>query len=78
MVILVEGYFDVIGLYQKDIKNVVAPLGTSFTNEQAKLIKRFTDRMTIFFDPDPAGKEAALKTLIVARKNKIQAKVFIL
>ena len=75
MVILVEGYFDVIGLYQKDIKNVVAPLGTSFTNEQAKLIKRFTDRMTIFFDPDPAGKEAALKTLIAARKNKIQAKV---
>ncbi len=75
MVVLVEGYFDVIGLYQKDIKNVVAPLGTAFTNEQAKLIRRFTNHIVIFFDSDNAGKEAAFKALLVAQKNKIQVKV---
>ena len=75
MVVLVEGYFDVIGLYQKDIKNVVAPLGTSFTNEQAKLVRRFTNNIVIFFDADNAGKEAAFKALLISQKNKIQAKV---
>ncbi len=75
MAILVEGYFDVIGLYQKDIKNVVAPLGTAFTNEQAKILRRFTNNIVIFFDSDNAGKEATFKTLIVAQKNNIQVKV---
>ena len=75
LAVLVEGYFDVIGLYQKGVRNAVAPLGTSFTQEQAKLIKRFSDHLVIFFDSDSAGCEAAMKALITAKKLKIHTKV---
>ena len=76
-IILVEGYLDVIGLYQKNIKNAVAPLGTSFTEEQAKLIKRYVDKVIIFFDADNAGIEASMRAMIIARKQKINIKVAI-
>ena len=52
--IICEGYMDVISLYQKNIKSVVAPLGTAFTEEQLKLSWRYTDRPTIMFDCDEA------------------------
>lgn len=60
-VILVEGYFDVIRLYQIGIRNVVAPLGTSFTQEQAKILSRYVNKAYVFFDNDNAGKNASLK-----------------
>ena len=75
LAILVEGYFDVVGLYQKNIHNVIAPLGTAFTEEQASLIKRFTDNLVIFFDNDNAGYEAAMKALIVAKNKKIITRI---
>ncbi|MDC6448069.1 DNA primase, partial [Alphaproteobacteria bacterium] len=53
--LICEGYMDVISLYQNNIKSVVAPLGTSFTEEQLKLSWRFTDKPTIMFDGDEAG-----------------------
>lgn len=61
--ILVEGYFDQIILWQAGFKNVVAPLGTAFNEQAASVLKRFTDRLTVVFDSDEAGKKAALRTL---------------
>ena len=76
--ILVEGYLDVIGLHQAGIKNVVAPLGTSFTLEQAKLIKRYSDTLIIFFDSDNAGIEAAFRALTISRQQQLQPRVLVL
>ena len=59
-VYLVEGYFDAISLYKSGIKNVVASCGTGFTNNQCKLLKRYTNQITIFYDNDEAGKKATL------------------
>ncbi|MDH5718001.1 MAG: DNA primase [Spirochaetia bacterium] len=75
--ILVEGYFDVIGLYEREIKNVVAPLGTAFTENQAFLLKRYTDKVIIFFDNDNAGIEASYKALLTARQTGLNARVLI-
>lgn len=62
-VYLVEGYFDAISLYKSGIKNVVASCGTGFTNNQCKLLKRFTNQITIFYDNDEAGQKATLLTI---------------
>jgi DNA primase len=59
--ILVEGYFDVISPYQIGIKNAVATLGTALSLKQAKLLKKFADRVYILYDSDEAGKKAAIK-----------------
>ncbi|MBL7837278.1 MAG: DNA primase [Bacteroidetes bacterium] len=58
---LVEGYTDVITLHQSDVKNVVASSGTSLTEGQIKLIKRFTDNVTVLYDGDAAGIKASLR-----------------
>jgi len=60
---LTEGYLDVISLYQNGIENVVAASGTSFTEGQAKLIKRFTENVTVLFDGDAAGVKAAFRSI---------------
>lgn len=62
-VIIVEGYFDLISLYQVGIKNVVASSGTAFTAQQARLLARFTDMAYLFFDADSAGQTAALRSV---------------
>ncbi|MCI0471871.1 MAG: DNA primase [Candidatus Aminicenantes bacterium] len=59
--ILVEGYFDVISLYQHGIKNVCASLGTALTDSQIYLLKRFARDIYIFYDSDEAGITAALR-----------------
>lgn len=65
-VYLVEGYTDVISLYQfTGIENVVACCGTAFTEHHAKLLRRHTDRITLFFDGDKAGRKAIARTLPV-------------
>jgi DNA primase len=56
--VLVEGNFDVVSLHARGIQNVVAPLGTAFTEHQARLLKRFAPSVTILFDGDTAGKKA--------------------
>lgn len=58
---LVEGYTDVISLHQSDIENVVASSGTSLTDDQIRLIKRFSENITVLFDGDSAGLKAALR-----------------
>lgn len=75
MAIVVEGYFDVLGLYQAGIENSVAPLGTSLTEDHARLLKRFTDRVLLFFDQDNAGREAAFRSLKLLRKENLEVRV---
>jgi len=62
-VFVVEGYFDVISLHQRGIKNVVASSGTAFTPEQARLLARFAEHVYLFFDADSAGRQAALRSV---------------
>ena len=59
--ILVEGYMDVISLYQHGVRNVCASLGTAFTENQARLLKRYTLNVVISYDADEAGQAAALR-----------------
>jgi len=61
--ILVEGYFDLLSLFQKGISNVCAPLGTSLTENQAMLISRFAKKVNILFDGDLSGIKAALRAI---------------
>jgi DNA primase len=56
--VLCEGNFDLIALYQAGFTTAVAPLGTAFTEVQAKLLRRFTDRVILMFDSDAAGHKA--------------------
>jgi DNA primase len=65
---LVEGNFDVLAFYQAGIKNVVAPLGTAFTEMQAKVLKRYASKCNIIFDSDTAGIEATLRTAVILEK----------
>ena len=57
--ILVEGNFDVVSLHARGIEHVVAPLGTAFTTDQAKLLRRYAVQVTLLFDADAAGRKAA-------------------
>ncbi|MGB2578735.1 DNA primase [Elusimicrobium simillimum] len=63
--LLLEGYMDVIGVMAAGIGNCVAPLGTSFNEEHAKLLKRYADSAVILFDPDAAGIKASLRTALI-------------
>ncbi|PIE72783.1 MAG: DNA primase [Deltaproteobacteria bacterium] len=62
-VILVEGNFDLISLVAHGFNNVVAPLGTALTREQLRLLKRFTENVTLLFDGDEAGRKAAFRAV---------------
>ncbi|RUM59612.1 MAG: DNA primase [Persephonella sp.] len=59
--IIVEGYFDLLSMYQIGFKNIVATLGTSLTLEHGKLLKKFIDKAILMFDNDKAGKEAVIR-----------------
>ncbi len=76
--LLVEGYTDVISLHQTGIENVVASSGTSLTEEQLKLIKRFTSNLTILYDGDAAGIKAALRGLDMAIEQGMNVHVVLL
>ncbi len=66
-VVIVEGYLDVIALHQAGFENVVSPMGTALTEEQLRLLKRFTRRVVLALDPDSAGQKAVLRGLDAAR-----------
>ncbi len=68
---LVEGNFDVLALHQANIRNVVAPLGTAFTDKQAKFLKRYASKCYLLFDPDFAGIQATLKSAVILERNGI-------
>jgi DNA primase len=73
--ILVEGYTDVLSLYQNGIHNVVASSGTSLTQEQVQLIKRFTLNVIVLYDGDQAGQNAALRGLDIFLENDVNVKL---
>lgn len=63
-VIIVEGYFDCLLLYQSGFKNVVATMGTALSRDHLELLKRFTDQFYLCFDGDEAGRQASEKSLL--------------
>ncbi|MGC8757878.1 MAG: DNA primase [Caldisericaceae bacterium] len=69
--LIVEGYFDVIVLFQEGIRNVVSPMGTSFTEDQAKLLKRYADKFYFFFDNDTGGRLGAERAVETCGKADI-------
>lgn len=74
-VIMVEGYMDTISLYQAGFKNVVASMGTSLTTEQARLIRRYTDKVYISYDGDFAGQSADLRGLEILKAENLTVRV---
>ena len=72
---LVEGYTDVISLHQSDVQNVVASSGTALTESQIKLIRRFTENITVLFDGDAAGIKAALRGIDMILKGGLNVRV---
>jgi len=65
--VIVEGYLDVIALHQAGYENVVSPMGTALTEDQMRLLKKFTRRIVLALDPDAAGQKAVLRGLDAAR-----------
>ena len=76
--ILVEGYLDVLSMHQLGITNVVASSGTSLTVEQIRLIRKFTNNITIIYDGDGAGIKAALRGIGLVLKEGMNVKVVLL
>ena len=76
--ILVEGYLDVLSMHQLGITNVVASSGTSLTVEQIRLIRKFTNNVTIIYDGDGAGIKAALRGIDLILKEGLNVKVVLL
>lgn len=73
--ILCEGYMDVIALHQAGFTNAVASLGTAFTEQQANLMKRYTDEVLLTYDSDGAGRKAALRAIPILRSAGISGKI---
>ena len=74
-IILVEGYMDLISIYQYGIKNVCATLGTALTVEQGNLLKRYADTVIISYDSDDAGVKATLRAIDILVSVGINVKV---
>ena len=73
--VLVEGYTDVLSLHQADITNAVGSMGTSLTQGQADLLKRFVDEVIITYDQDAAGSAASLRGMQILRNNGLGVRV---
>jgi DNA primase len=76
--LLVEGYTDVVSLHQAGIENVVASGGTSLTTEQLRLIKKYTQNLTIIYDGDSAGVKAALRGLDMALEEGLNVRLVLI
>ncbi len=74
-VVLVEGYFDMISLYQAGVKNVVAVSGTALTEKHAEILSRYTKSAYLVFDGDEAGRKAALRTIEIVLPAGIVPKI---
>ncbi|MCR5886285.1 DNA primase [Hymenobacter sp. J193] len=72
---LVEGYLDVLSLHQGGIKNVVASSGTSLTDGQIRLLKRYTDNVTVLYDGDAAGIRASLRGIDMLLEGGLNVRV---
>jgi len=75
---LVEGYTDVMSLHEAGIENVVSSSGTSLTQEQVRLIKRFTPNITILYDGDPAGIKASIRGIDIVLEEGMNVRIVLL
>ena len=75
---LVEGYMDVIGMWQAGMENAIASSGTALTDGQIALIHRFTENITLLYDGDAAGIKAALRGIDMLLSHKMRVKVLLL
>lgn len=78
MAIMVEGYADVISMHQAGVENVVASSGTSLTEEQIRLLGRFTRNITLMYDGDKAGVKAALRGVDLVLKEDMNVRIVLL
>jgi len=76
--LLVEGYTDVVSLHQAGIENVVASGGTSLTTDQLRLVRKYTNNLTIIYDGDAAGIKAALRGLDMALEEGLNVKLVLI
>ncbi len=76
--LLVEGYTDVISLHQAGIENVVASGGTSLTTDQLRIVKKYTNNLTIIYDGDAAGVKAAMRGLDMALEEGLNVKLVLI
>ncbi|MCX4303332.1 MAG: DNA primase [Clostridia bacterium] len=74
-IILVEGYMDAISLYQRGIQNVVASLGTALTEEQGRLLRKYSEQVLMSYDSDGAGQEAIMRGLEILGTQGCDARV---
>ncbi len=75
---LVEGYTDVLSLHQANIENVIASSGTSLTDDQIRLIKRYTQNIVILYDGDEAGIKAALRGMEIILQQGLNVRIVLL
>lgn len=73
--ILVEGYMDTVALYSNSVFNVVASLGTALTENQAKLLKKYTQTVVVAYDQDSAGKIATKRAIDILYKQGLKVKI---
>ena len=73
--ILVEGYMDAISLHQRGIHNAVASLGTALTEEQGRLLRRYSEQVLMAYDSDGAGQEAIMRGLEILQNQGVDARV---
>ena len=73
--IIVEGYMDLISLYQGGIKNVVAVSGTALTDDQTQLLSRYTKNVVLIFDADAAGIKASMRSIEILLKKDFDVKI---
>ena len=74
-IVLVEGYMDVVSLYQAGVRNVSASLGTALTENQARLIKRYTRNVVLSYDSDQVGQNAAMRGIDILYREGLRARV---
>ena len=74
-IILVEGYMDVISLFQSGVENAVASLGTALTENQAKMLHRYTGDVVLSYDADQAGRKAAMRGMDILRNEDCRVRV---
>lgn len=74
-IIIVEGHLDVVSLVQAGIKNVVASMGTALTKDQARILKRYAEKIYISYDGDFAGQKAAIRGLEILKEEGLDVKV---
>ena len=78
LAVIMEGYIDVISAHQHGVNNAVASLGTAFTAEHGRLLRRYTERVLLAYDGDSAGAKAAQRGLDILRSQDIEVRILVL